>query len=210
MTDRRGRSVCAVQLVAVLICVVCGNLSASQTAAPRSKNASNRVLVKLRATLAQQVEATLPIESMTATPGQVTSPALRSFLGRHSSKKITALYPAIVREKKLRGLTDKQLAAAIQQKFPKRAKRLRRAFAPPEISRSYVLEIDTTSGRNLKEILRSLDADPNVEFAEEDKPVFANVLPNDPFLQTSGSWGQPWDDLWGIKHIGAPTAWDTN
>src|SRR6267142_173029 len=187
MTNQRARGVSAVQsFVAVLICMLCVNLSASESAAPQPKNVSNRVLVKLRAPLAQEAEATLP-QSMTATAGQVVSPTLRSFMARHSSKKISALYPAIVREKKRRGLSDKQLAAAIRQKFPKRAKRLRRAFSPPEISRSYVLEIDKASAKDLADILKSLNADPNVEFAEEDKTVSASVTTNDPYLQSSGS-----------------------
>jgi subtilisin family serine protease len=34
-------------------------------------------------------------------------------------------------------------------------------------------------------------------------------VPNDPFLASSGTWGQPYADLWGLHKVGAPAGWDT-
>lgn len=36
----------------------------------------------------------------------------------------------------------------------------------------------------------------------------AGSLPNDPFLHSSGSWGQDFPDLWGLFQIRAPEAWE--
>ncbi len=52
-----------------------------------------------------------------------------------------------------------------------------------------------------------------VEAAEFEKvePVsIARIssIPNDPFFTSSSSWQQPYDDLWGMKRIQAPAAWD--
>jgi subtilisin family serine protease len=35
-----------------------------------------------------------------------------------------------------------------------------------------------------------------------------DLAANDPFLSSSGSWGQPYADLWGILRVRAPEAWD--
>src|SRR5262249_35620503 len=58
--------------------------------------------------------------------------------------------------------------------------------------------------------LAALRSDPAVEYAEEDQTVSVFSFPNDPYYGSSGSWGQLFDDLYGIKKINAPTAWATN
>ena len=56
--------------------------------------------------------------------------------------------------------------------------------------------------------VRRLAADPRVEYAEPVYLLEAALTPNDPYLSSSGSWGQPYQDLWGLHQIGAPEAWD--
>jgi len=42
------------------------------------------------------------------------------------------------------------------------------------------------------------------------REFFLSATPaNDPFFNSSGSWGQSYLDLWGLHTIGAPDAWDT-
>ncbi len=50
----------------------------------------------------------------------------------------------------------------------------------------------------------------NVEWAELDRIVHVDMTPNDPYYSSSGSWGQSFDDLWGLKKIEAETTWDTS
>ncbi len=38
--------------------------------------------------------------------------------------------------------------------------------------------------------------------------VSAELIPNDPLYSSKGSWGQTYDDLWGIKAIGVESVWD--
>jgi subtilisin family serine protease len=52
-------------------------------------------------------------------------------------------------------------------------------------------------------------ADPAVEYAHPDALVALTLVPDDPFLASTGTWGQPYPDLWGLHTIGAPAAWDT-
>jgi beta propeller repeat protein len=53
-------------------------------------------------------------------------------------------------------------------------------------------------------------ADPHVVWAHASAGIDADLAANDPFLGSSGSWGQPYADLWGIYRVRAPEAWDTS
>lgn len=39
--------------------------------------------------------------------------------------------------------------------------------------------------------------------------AFGRTVPNDPYYHSTGSWGQPYDDLWGLKKMRLEEAWDT-
>jgi subtilisin family serine protease len=203
MTRRRFLSL-AVTLILAL------SLTPSVAGTGGDESSAVRLLVKLRPVLAKEFESALPLMDMTLAPGSSGNSQVENFLSRHAVRKITPLYPQMVRLKRVQGLSDLEIATGIRQKFGKRASRLRGPFQPPEISRTYLLDLAPAYRQRLSEILSDVKADPDVEFAEEDKIVSANLTPNDPFFSTKGTWGQSYDDLWGIKKIGSPAAWDTN
>jgi subtilisin family serine protease len=192
----------------LLLAGVCFSLSVIHGGAADTPRSTGRLLVKVRAPLAKSIEAALPLQAMELVSGQTGDAQIDQFLSNHSAHKAHPLYPAIVRLKKQRGLTDFQIATATRQKFSPRASRLRATFQPPEVSRTYVFELDTAAVPHIKDVLTALRADTNVEFAEEDIVVTTNLIPNDPYFSSSGTWGQAYDDLWGIKKIGSPAAWD--
>ena len=45
-------------------------------------------------------------------------------------------------------------------------------------------------------------------YAQPNYVMTASHVPNDPFYSSSGSWGQPYDDLWGLKKLQMSQAWD--
>lgn len=105
----------------------------------------------------------------------------------------------------------------------------------PELSHIYVVRADpgTDPGTLAAGMLRDSDvesAEPNYIYqtagtpaltdgraasvsgagthGETDKaPAVNSDLPNDPFLRSRGSWGQPFADLWSLFTIEAPAAW---
>ena len=119
------------------------------------------------------------------------------------------MYPEILRAKRQHGWSDEQIADHIRQHFAKRGRRVTHTKAVPEISRTYVLELGSMSAGERARAVQRLKTDPDVEFAEPEHTFSTKQLPNDPFLATSGTWGQPYPDLWGLFAIGAPAAWDT-
>jgi subtilisin family serine protease len=66
-----------------------------------------------------------------------------------------------------------------------------------------------TVDQRLEALKSSLTHDPAVADVEYNYTVHSDLVPNDPFYSTSGSWGQSFGDLWGLKKINAATAWDT-
>ena len=60
----------------------------------------------------------------------------------------------------------------------------------------------------LQDLIGEFSQDPNIEVVEPNYVVTALVTPNDPYFRSSGSWGQAYPDLWGIKKINPEVAWD--
>lgn len=88
------------------------------------------------------------------------------------------------------------------------------ASAAPDLSQTYLVRVDPTT--DLNALAAQLQRDPAVVLTEPNciykafESEAAEVpLPNDPFLSSSGSWGQDFPDLWGLFQIDAPTAWQT-
>jgi len=197
-------------LAALLVLVVCCGVAVTRSEAAELPKSSGRVLVKVRAPLAKSIESVLPLQNMEIISGGTGNALVDGFLSRHSVTKARPLYPGIVKLKKQRSLTDAQIATAIRQRFTHRASRLLGAFQPPEISRTYVFELQPAAIQNIKSVVLALRADPNVEFAEEDQVVNTTLIPNDPYFSSYGSWGQAYLDLWGINLIGSAAAWDSS
>ncbi len=53
-----------------------------------------------------------------------------------------------------------------------------------------------------------LQKHPSIEYAEPNFLVKSMLVPDDPYYHSSGTWGQSYDDLWGIKKIQSEGAWD--
>ncbi|MBI3449342.1 MAG: S8 family serine peptidase [Acidobacteria bacterium] len=102
-------------------------------------------------------------------------------------------------------------AGEIRERFPQRAARAAARAAIPTLDRIYVL--DLKNGRaDVESLAREMRKDPEVVYAE---PNFvyrtaSTTFPNDTYYLSSGSWGQPYDDLWGLKGIQASGAWKTS
>jgi subtilisin family serine protease len=98
-----------------------------------------------------------------------------------------------------------QLSAA-RTRFPLRAARAAAGAALPDLSNVYLL--DLPKGADVAAAAARYALDPDVEYAEPDYQMRATYVPNDPFFSSAGTWGQPYDDLWGLKVTNAAQAWN--
>lgn len=96
--------------------------------------------------------------------------------------------------------------AQVRALYPQRAARAPLGARAPDLSNLYVIDIDPKL--DVHEAARRYAADPAVLYATPDYIVRANFVPDDPFFASTGSWGQSYEDLWGLHILDAATAWD--
>jgi subtilisin family serine protease len=60
----------------------------------------------------------------------------------------------------------------------------------------------------LENFQQELEHTSGVEKVEKDYITHASLIPNDTYYSSSGSWGQGFEDLWGVKKIDLAGAWD--
>ena len=176
-------------------------ISGASRTAPQSQ-----ILVKFRSPFAETMEAALPGSMTINATG--AAPEAQAFMARYHLSTLSPLYRDLVGAKLQQHVSAEQLAEEVREKYPSRARRLRAPFQPPDISRTWVLKPDGSA--DLASTLAALKTDPNIEYAEEDGTASIVLTPNDPYYSSSGTWGQPYYDLWGIHKINASSAWDTS
>src|SRR5262245_22204611 len=91
---------------------------------------------------------------------------------------------------------------------PLRASRARKGRAAPALGGLYRMVL-ADRHTDVEALARRIARDPEVEYAEPNFTFTASILliPSDPYYSSAGSWGQAYDDLWGLKKIQASLAW---
>jgi len=97
-------------------------------------------------------------------------------------------------------------ARSIHARFPGRAARAPWNTPVPDLENILVLTLE--EGADVYAAVAELKQDPDVVYAEPDRLVHTFATPNDPYFSSTGSWGQPYADMWGLYKINAPAAWD--
>ncbi len=75
-----------------------------------------------------------------------------------------------------------------------------------DLDNVYLLKTDKDT--DILMMTKDYKINPAVEYAEPDYMAKAQMVPDDPYYSSYGSWGQSYDDLWGLKKIKAAQAWD--
>ncbi len=69
----------------------------------------------------------------------------------------------------------------------------------------------TTDQQTIETVKRTINDLQTTGLFEKIAPVHimkASLATNDPYFSSFGSWSQPYDDLWGLKRINVPSAWE--
>jgi subtilisin family serine protease len=58
-------------------------------------------------------------------------------------------------------------------------------------------------------LVEDLNKNPKIEYATLNWRYYFYSTPSDPYFSSSNSWGQGYQDLWGLHKINCPAAWDS-
>jgi subtilisin family serine protease len=94
----------------------------------------------------------------------------------------------------------------LRQRYARRAQRAAVHAVVPDLTTIY--KINVPPDTDIQQLAAEYAADPSVEYAEPNYEYHLFFAPNDPFFDSSGSWGQKFPDLWGLKNIQAEQGWD--
>jgi beta propeller repeat protein len=122
--------------------------------------------------------------------------ALRAVDSRHPGKRYERVFPHLLTAEEV-GRRNPIRGRRTPGQAPGQERRLDSIYR-------VILEDQTA---DVLQAARELSQDPDVEYAEPNFIVKATADVNDPYYASSGSWGQNYADLWGIKKIQADVAW---
>ena len=174
----------------------------------------DEIIVKYRDTVTEPVERLLDrgqsFRSAT-TDASDSLDALRTKFGVRSARPI---FRAAVAGRAGSGAADQTVVRrqqaekieAARRRFPQRAARAGTRDLP---DLSHVYTVRLAPGSDVAKAAAEFGADPHVEYAHPNFRATAQFVPNDPYYQTSGSWGQPYQDLWGLRKLRTEDAWSS-
>lgn len=142
----------------------------------------------------QYVKGQVIVKLKAGAPRDVLASIIKQKVG---VKQIKPLFPKI----------HQQNLNTIKQKFPARAARISKQSRIPDLTNIYVVEVPPTA--NIDEIIKLYKMDSRVEYAQPNRLAGIQFVPNDYYYSSAGSWGQPFDDLWGLKKIQVEYAWNS-
>ncbi|MBI2500629.1 MAG: hypothetical protein HYW02_04005, partial [Deltaproteobacteria bacterium] len=120
---------------------------------------------------------------------------LRTLFEKYRLKEIRPLHPGKVYKKKKTGKSEMLLTNELKGRFQRRSNRVQRNFPTPELTQSYILELDLgnlpmtnpkVAEERINEKLNQLKQEADVEYAERIQALDLTMIPNDPAWDPEG------------------------
>ena len=170
-----------------------------------------QLLVKFKSTgshaLRQCAHCLFANRTTLATAAADTSSSLDALAQQAGVTDIQPLFPQWHHREaaQAQGMAMAALAES-RRSFPRRQARAPAGAEVPDLTHTYVLHVPEAA--NIEQLVQRYQADPHVAYAQPNYLMEVQMVPNDPYYSSSNSWGQGYDDLWGLKKIHAAEAWD--
>lgn len=107
---------------------------------------------------------------------------------------------------------DRAKTRRIRREFGHRTERAPDGSSLPDLAHIYLLKLKRSA--DVRAAAADFSSDPHVGYAHPNFRLRTQALPNDTYVDpdqdgtwSTGAWGQPYEDLWGLRKIGADQAW---
>ena len=192
--------------LALLLCagMARGQMSPTGIVAEPPPAHPHRIIVKYRSSVTQCADCLLargiPFATVTGTS---SLDRLNRRLGIRSARPLFFDYHGTAR-----GAAYRHHLATVRKLFPRRSARIPANAVLPDLSNVFV--VDLGRGVDPAAAAALYAKDPDVEYAEPDYVMHATLVPDDPFLSSTGSFRANVPDLWGLLATQAEAAWDVS
>src|SRR3990172_3106949 len=175
---------------------------------PQAAFVADEIIVKFKTAASNAIRQKLDGELRIGGSEDTGVPSIQKLNAKHSIKHIEPVFKGLHR--KLRtGKSLDDVYKEIERKYPERSKRAKHKDRNPDLSGIYKLKMPKGMSKNeMATIVSHYAKDPNVEYAELNYIRKAQFVPNDPFYSSSRSWGQHYEDMWGLIKMDMERAWD--
>lgn len=169
---------------------------------------ANEVIVKLKAKAAPNTLYQMAYSQRQSTDANTLSSLKSKYRLRDERPAFKYLHEQLKKanmsQAQLEEKTSMKLLAQTSSKGAQTIPAPKISKSSPDLLPIYVLKTD----EDAQTVADTLSKDPDVEYAQPNYIRKVQMIPNDPYYQSSGSWGQSCDDLWGLKKIQCEQAWD--
>src|SRR3989449_1172509 len=174
----------------------------------------DEIIVKYRDSVTEPVERLLDRGQSFRSATSDASDSLDGLRTKFGVRSARPIFRAAVVGRSGSGATDQAAVrrqqaehiGTVRRRFPQRAARAGTRDLP---DLSHVYTVRLAPGSDVAKAAAEFGADPHVEYAHPNFRASAQLVPNDPYYQTSGSWGQPYQDLWGLRKLRTEDAWSS-
>ncbi len=146
------------------------------------------------------LNARYKVKAMHKVFGKQAESPLRGRIDRQSAE---------LRHRQQRQKVRKEVAAILERRLKKKglpAETIRADKDLPYLESVYRVEVAPET--DIDQACTEYAADPNVAYCQPNFRMEAQWIPNDPYYASFSSWGQGYDDLWGLKKLQTAEAWD--
>ncbi len=184
-----------VAMVFSLLSVYANAQVSSATHSPTSTYLTDRIIVKYKKNVLTPMAAS--IVQLSQNGGEVP---IQFIHGTGSINALHVKYHVQSMHKVFRKIGSRPV--------PRNAAEAQKAAVLDDFASQDVYVLEMAPGNDVSKAVKDFQNDPNVAYAQPDYKVSVNMVPNDPYFSSHGSWGQSYDDLWNVKIVNAPQAWD--